>query len=62
MALVTIVGYPCSGKTTRAKELEQFLSGKLALPSTPPQLARLKILIVNDESLGISKASYDGEK
>lgn len=60
MALVTITGYPCSGKTTRAKELAQFLKEKLALPSTSPGLARLKIVIVNDESLGISKAAYDG--
>lgn len=61
MALVTLVGFPSSGKSTRAQELCSFLAAKLALPSTPPAIARLKTVVINDESLGLAKSSYDGE-
>lgn len=60
MALVTLVGFPSSGKSTRAQELSAFFAAKLALPTTPPAIARLKTVVINDESLGLSKSSYDG--
>jgi protein KTI12 len=60
MAMITFSGYPSSGKSTRAKELSQFLESKLASPSCSPSTSRLKVVIINDESLGISKGSYDG--
>lgn len=61
MALVTFAGYPCSGKTTRAKQLESYLTHRLSLPDCPPQLSKSKVLIINDESLSLSKSVYDGQ-
>lgn len=59
MALVTFTGFPASGKTTRARELEGFLQAKLA--AAPPALARLKVIVVSDEGLELSREAYDGE-
>ncbi|GAA5823836.1 hypothetical protein JCM11251_003315 [Rhodosporidiobolus azoricus] len=59
MAMITLAGYPCSGKSTRAQELVSHLERRLANPSTPPQFARLKPVVVNDESLGLAKSVYD---
>lgn len=61
MALVTFSGFPCSGKTTRARQLETYLSHRLSLPDCPPHLARTRVLVINDESLSLSKAVYDGQ-
>ncbi|GAA6013624.1 hypothetical protein JCM10207_004794 [Rhodosporidiobolus poonsookiae] len=57
MALVTLSGYPCAGKTTRAQELRAFLEHKLQ--DAPPTLARLKVVLINDESLSLAKSVYD---
>ncbi|GAA5876196.1 hypothetical protein JCM1840_007068 [Sporobolomyces johnsonii] len=59
MALVTFCGYPSSGKSTRATQLAAFLSAKLAQPDIPPPLARLKLVLINDESLALDKSVYD---
>ena len=50
MALVTISGYPCSGKTTRAKEIQAMLEKRQKLP----------VILINDELQNISKQAYDG--
>ncbi|KAJ7647410.1 chromatin associated protein KTI12 [Roridomyces roridus] len=54
MALITLSGYPCSGKSTRASELVAQLS-----PLLPPQL---KLVTVSDESLNISPSVYDDSR
>ncbi|GAA5883748.1 hypothetical protein JCM16303_002351 [Sporobolomyces ruberrimus] len=59
MALVTLSGFPCAGKTMRARQLESYLSERLSLPGCPPHLARTKVLVINDESLSLSKSVYD---
>lgn len=59
MAMITFSGYPSSGKTRRANELVSFLTAQVA---ASPSLARLKVILINDESLGISKSSYDGAR
>ena len=63
MAMVTLCGYPCSGKSTRAQQLAAFLDRKLADPSTPTHLQRAlrRVVVVNDEGLSISKHAYDGQ-
>lgn len=53
MALVTLCGYPSSGKTRRAHELVALFESKIAAASLP-----LKVVLINDESLNISKSSY----
>lgn len=59
--MVTVCGYPCAGKSTRAQQLATFLEAKLAHPSTPAHLKPRKVIIVNDESLSLSKRVYDGQ-
>lgn len=50
MALVTISGFPSCGKTTRSKQLQLLLQEKQSLP----------VVLVNDESLNLSRSAYDG--
>ncbi|GAA5922170.1 hypothetical protein JCM3775_003514 [Rhodotorula graminis] len=59
MAMITICGFPCSGKSTRAQQLADFLQAKLADPLCPPHHRARKVVLLNDESLGILKRSYD---
>lgn len=61
MAMVTMCGYPCSGKSTRAQQLAAFFDRKLADPSTPTHLKPRRVVVVNDEALSISKHAYDGQ-
>jgi tRNA uridine 5-carbamoylmethylation protein Kti12 len=49
MALINISGYPCSGKTTRAKQIQAMLQERQSLP----------VLLLNDETQNISKQAYD---
>lgn len=58
MALVTIVGYPCSGKSTRTAQLAKAFETHLSDPTyTGP---RLNVVIVSDESSHVSRSVYDG--
>jgi len=58
MALVTIVGYPCSGKSTRAAQLASAFESKLSDSNyTGP---KLKVVIVSDQSNHVSRSVYDG--
>ncbi|GAA6049298.1 hypothetical protein JCM3770_005928 [Rhodotorula araucariae] len=59
MAMVTLCGYPCAGKTQRAQQLAAYLEAKLADPSTPPRHRARKVVLLNDESLGLAKSAYD---
>jgi len=56
MALITISGYPSSGKSIRASQLKTHLESRLKDPSyTGPQL---KVSILSDEDLGITRTAY----
>ena len=46
-----MVGIPCSGKTTRAKQLAKFLAGS-------GKFADENIHLINEESLGLDKFQY----
>jgi hypothetical protein len=50
MALVTLSGYPCSGKTTRALALQALLESE-SLPVT----------LINEELLNLAVEAYDGQ-
>lgn len=52
MALVTISGYPCSGKSRRALQLRHLLERNPAVT--------MPINIVNEESLGVDVGAFDG--
>ena len=58
MALITISGYPASGKTRRAEQLQALLERKLEDPSYEgPQL---KVVVLSDDALHIKRDVYDG--
>lgn len=59
MALVTISGYPCSGKSTRANQLKGAFEEKLADPSYTGQIE--KVVIVSDDLLSLTRQAYDGK-
>ncbi|KAI8376154.1 chromatin associated protein KTI12 [Radiomyces spectabilis] len=53
MPLIILTGFPSSGKTRRAKEIEQFLLQKLQAENRS-----MRIHLINDESLNIAKDAY----
>jgi len=58
MALVTISGFPCSGKSQRAYELSQYMTCKvqdLGLESV-----FCSVQIISDDVLGLQRSVYDG--
>ncbi|KAL8293260.1 hypothetical protein RQP46_000954 [Phenoliferia psychrophenolica] len=61
VGMLTISGFPASGKTTRALELVSFFERKIAA-SDVPAIKRLKVTMINDESLGLSKTAYDDSR
>jgi protein KTI12 len=59
MALVTISGFPCSGKSTAARALAEHFTTRLGEPSyTGP---KLRVVVVDDESNHVPRSTYDGE-
>merc|ERR1712232_1420 len=48
MPLIIMCGIPCSGKTTRSKELETYLRN----------VKKMDVQVVNEELLNLSKAAY----
>lgn len=52
MALVTISGYPCSGKTTRAAQIAEMLRSRQSLP----------VFTITDEDLNLTREVYDSER
>lgn len=59
MALITISGYPCSGKTKRAEQIKILLEQHLKDPSYKGPLC--KVISLSDDTLNLKRASYDGE-
>lgn len=58
MALITISGYPASGKTRRAQQLKSFLERRLAEPTY--EGPKFKVILLSDDSLNIKRHVYDG--
>ncbi|AEY95011.1 FABL049Cp [Eremothecium gossypii FDAG1] len=62
MPLVLLTGFPSSGKTTYARQLEALLQAKCA---SSPELAKYTVVYHSDETLGIQHDDYktsQGEK
>lgn len=59
MALITIVGFPCSGKTTRAKQIKEYLESRLRDPAYDGP--RLSVLAVDDENSHVPRSTYDSK-
>ncbi|KAF8609062.1 chromatin associated protein KTI12 [Ceratobasidium sp. AG-I] len=58
MALVTISGFPSSGKTRRADQLRTFFENKIQ-DDPNPDIRAWKVTVLSDESLNIPRSSYD---
>ncbi|KAF3047083.1 hypothetical protein E8E12_011089 [Didymella heteroderae] len=58
MPLVLISGYPSAGKTTRALQLKEYCESKIAAASAEARTGRLKVHLINDQTLGVSRAVY----
>ncbi|KAL5523665.1 hypothetical protein ACEPAG_7838 [Sanghuangporus baumii] len=57
MALITISGYPVSGKTRRANQLKAFLEDRMNDPSYDGP--KLKVTVISDDTLNIKRSVYD---
>ena len=60
MALITITGYPSSGKSKRAQQLKEYLEGKLADPEYHGPT--LKVVVLSDDNLNLARSVYDGDR
>ena len=58
MALVTISGFPSSGKSTRAAQIKQFLEDKLGQPDYDGPA--LTVHVLDDDSLNLDRSVYNG--
>ncbi|KAJ9120128.1 hypothetical protein QFC22_003026 [Naganishia vaughanmartiniae] len=59
MALITISGYPCSGKSTRAQQIKQDFEARLNDESyTGPKLS---VEIIDDPGSKVGREAYDGQ-
>ena len=64
--LIIVTGLPTSGKTTRARQLHDYLAARLANPDpssnstpTPNQPQKYRLHLISDTTLSISRAVYD---
>ncbi|OTA91598.1 hypothetical protein M434DRAFT_341725 [Hypoxylon sp. CO27-5] len=58
MPLIIVTGFPTSGKTTRAKQLHNYLSERIreSSSSTPP---KYRLHLISDQTLSIPRSVYD---
>lgn len=60
MALITISGYPSSGKSTRAAQIKDYLEKQLALPEY--EGPRLHVEVLSDDVLNLNRTVYNGTR
>ncbi|TFY81486.1 hypothetical protein EWM64_g2530 [Hericium alpestre] len=60
MTLITISGYPTSGKTRRANQIKDYLEQRLQDASY--EGPRLKVRILSDDILNVDRAAYDDSR
>lgn len=58
MALITISGFPCSGKSQRARELSQYMTCKIQ--DLGLEGIFRSVQIISDDVLGLERSVYDG--
>jgi len=59
MALITIVGFPCSGKSRLAEALVKDLKAHLSHPDYSGP--NLDVVLVSDDTSHVSRSVYDSE-
>ncbi|MCJ1255187.1 hypothetical protein MMC24_003003 [Lignoscripta atroalba] len=57
MPLILVSGYPSSGKTYRSRQLLSYLDGRIN-SSNSAHIHRLSVVVINDQSLGLSRDVY----
>lgn len=62
MQLILLSGYPKAGKSTRAVQVKDHFESKIASSTADARLNRLKVHLINDETLGLSRAVYHTAK
>ncbi|KAH3913714.1 hypothetical protein HBI56_080000 [Parastagonospora nodorum] len=62
MPLILISGYPSAGKTTRALQLKEHFESTIANASADARVSRLKVHLINDQTLGVSRNVYHTAK
>ncbi|KAG9194117.1 hypothetical protein G6011_04152 [Alternaria panax] len=62
MPLVLISGFPSAGKTTRAVQLKDYFESKIANAPPDARPSRLKVHLINDQTLGVSRSVYHTAK
>jgi protein KTI12 len=60
--LVLISGYPSSGKTARANQLRDFFEAKITSETADARVGKLKVHLINDQTLGVSRTVYHTAK
>ena len=60
--LILISGFPSSGKTLRATQIKSSFEAKIANSTHDPRVTRLKVQIVNDETLSLSRDVYSAAR
>jgi protein KTI12 len=58
------LGYPSAGKTTRALQLKEYCEAKIAGTNADvdARASRLKVHLINDQTLGVSRSVYHTAK
>jgi len=59
MALITISGYPCSGKSIRASQLKDAFEKQLVNPLYNGPVK--KVVLISDDLLNLTREAYDGK-
>ncbi|KAA8621697.1 Protein kti12 [Pyrenophora tritici-repentis] len=62
MPLVLISGFPSAGKTTRAVQLKDYFESKITNAPADARVSRLKVHLINDQTLGVSRIVYHTAK
>ena len=55
---MTIAGFPCSGKTKRTTQLKSAFESRIS--SSDYSGPKLKVTVINDESVNVPRTVYDG--
>ncbi|KAI1638873.1 chromatin associated protein KTI12 [Biscogniauxia mediterranea] len=59
MPLIIVTGFPTSGKTTRAKQLHDYLTSRIQSATPEGATPKYRLHLISDQTLSISRSVYD---
>ncbi|KAM7200252.1 Chromatin associated protein KTI12 [Rhypophila sp. PSN 637] len=59
MPLIIITGLPCSGKSTRAKQLHDYLESRITETAASSSTPKYRLHLISDQTQSISRTVYD---